>query len=93
MTSLKQAFVNLRTGRAGKLPPPVEGFEATLAPPERAMLDQALACAVIGSPDTVKQGLRAFIARTGANDLIITAQIFDHTARLRSFELVAAARD
>jgi alkanesulfonate monooxygenase SsuD/methylene tetrahydromethanopterin reductase-like flavin-dependent oxidoreductase (luciferase family) len=65
------------------------GFDESLEPMERAMLDSVLACAVVGSPETVQNGLAAFIARTGADELMITAQIFDHTARRRSFEIVA----
>jgi luciferase family oxidoreductase group 1 len=90
-TSLYQAFVNLRTGRAGPLPPPVEGFFERLEPGARAMLDHALACAVIGGPETVRRGLQAFAARTGADEVMITSQIFDHAARRRSFEIVAEA--
>ena len=90
-SSLQQAFVNLRTGRPGPLPPPVEGMDSLLHPEHKAMLDQALSCAVIGSPETVRHGLAAFAARTGAEELIVTAQIFDHQARLRSFEITAEA--
>jgi alkanesulfonate monooxygenase SsuD/methylene tetrahydromethanopterin reductase-like flavin-dependent oxidoreductase (luciferase family) len=60
-----------------------------IAPAERAMLDQALACAIVGGPETVRSALEAFIARTGADELILTAQIYDHGARLRSFEIIA----
>jgi alkanesulfonate monooxygenase SsuD/methylene tetrahydromethanopterin reductase-like flavin-dependent oxidoreductase (luciferase family) len=90
-SSVQQAVVNLRTGRPGKLPPPVEGYEDRLGDPERSILDHALSCAVVGSPATVKAGLEAFLARTGADELMITGQIFDHAARLRSFEIVAQA--
>jgi alkanesulfonate monooxygenase SsuD/methylene tetrahydromethanopterin reductase-like flavin-dependent oxidoreductase (luciferase family) len=58
---------------------------------ERAMLDQALAATVVGSPATVQSGIAEFAARTGADELMITAQIYDHAARLRSFELVQEA--
>ena len=90
-SSLQQAFVNLRTGRPGKLPHPVEGFDAQLDPMAKAMLDQALSCAVVGSPETVRQGLDAFIRRTGADELMVTAQIFDHEARKHSFSILAEA--
>ena len=90
-SSQQQAFVNLRTGRAGPLPPPLEGYEAGLDPAPKAMLDQALACAVVGGPETVKKGLKTFRDRTKADELIITAQIFDHAARVRSFEIAAEA--
>lgn len=92
-SSLQQAFVNLRTGRPGKLPAPVEGFEEQMDPMARAMLAQTFSCAVVGSPQTVKDGVEAFIHRTGADELIVTAQIFDHAKRLRSFEILAEARD
>jgi luciferase family oxidoreductase group 1 len=92
-SSLQQAFVNLRTGRPGPLPPPVEGMDSLLHPEHKAMLDQALTCAVIGSPQTVRRGLAAFTERTGADEVIVTAQIFDHQARLRSFEIAAQANE
>jgi luciferase family oxidoreductase group 1 len=88
-TSLFQTFINLRRGRPGPLPPPDESFLDAIAPAERAMLDQALACAIVGGPETVRSALEAFIARTGADELILTAQIYDHGARLRSFEIIA----
>lgn len=88
-SSLQQAFVNLRTGRPGKLPRPVENYEETLEPVARAMLGHALSAAVVGSPATVKEGVEAFIRQTGADELIVTAQIHDHEARKRSFEILA----
>ncbi len=91
-TSVQQAFVNLRTGRPGPLPPPVEYYEAQLDPTAKSMLASALSCAVIGSPETVKAGLASFISRTGADELMITAQIFDHAARVKSFEILAEAQ-
>jgi luciferase family oxidoreductase group 1 len=90
-TSLQQAFVNLRTGRPGRLPPPVKGYDQTLEPMAKTMLGQALSCAVVGSPETVRQGIDAFVRRTGADELMVTAQIFDHAARVRSFEILAEA--
>jgi luciferase family oxidoreductase group 1 len=92
-SSQQQAFVNLRRGRPGKLPPPVDDITAVLSPLELSLVGQALSCAVAGSPETVRRGLADFIARTGADELMISAQIFDHAARLRSYEIAAAARD
>ena len=92
-TSMQQAFVNLRSGRPTPLQPPLEGYEARLSPPERALLEGVLSCSAIGSFDTVRASLAAFIARTGADELMITSQIFDHAARLRSFQITADARD
>src|SRR5579883_505277 len=91
-TSLQQAFANLRRGEPGQLPPPVDDVERHLSPREQAMVARALSCAIVGSPEAVRRGLEAFIARTGADELMITAQIFDHAARLRSFEIVAEIR-
>ena len=88
-TSMQQAFVNLRSGRPSQLMPPVEGYTERLGPPERAILDQVLSCASIGTPEIVREDLRKFVERTGADELMITSQIFDHTARLRSFEIAA----
>jgi luciferase family oxidoreductase group 1 len=88
-TSLYQAFVNLRSGRAGPLPPPVEGYYEKLDPGARGMLDHALSCAVIGGPDTVRRGLAAFTERTRADEVMITSQMFDHAERKRSFEIAA----
>jgi luciferase family oxidoreductase group 1 len=89
-SSLLQAFVNLRSGRPGKLPPPVENYDSQLEPAARAMLAYALSCAVVGSQETVRRGLEDFIARHKPDELMITAQIFDHAARLRSFEILAS---
>jgi luciferase family oxidoreductase group 1 len=88
-SSMQQAFVNLRSGRPSRLQPPVAAYEERLTPPERAMLEQTLSCSAIGSPATVRRGLEAFAARTGADELMITSQIFDHAARLRSYEITA----
>ncbi len=90
-TSVQQAFVALRTGRPAKLQPPVPGYLETLPPPARAVLDEVLACTAIGSPATVRQQVQDFIARTSADELMITSQVFDQQARLRSYELTAQA--
>jgi luciferase family oxidoreductase group 1 len=90
-SSLHQAFVHLRRGRPVPLPPPVPGFIERLQPPERAGLEEALSCSVVGSLPRVEQGLAEFIERTGADELILTSMIFDHQARLRSYELAAQA--
>jgi luciferase family oxidoreductase group 1 len=88
-SSLQQAFLNSRLGRPGKLPPPVDDLDARLDPYARAMLADALACSVVGSPERVRRGLQAFIASTTANELMVTAQIFNHEARKRSFAILA----
>ena len=92
-SSLQQAFINLRTGRPGRLPPPVDDMEARLDPTTRAILQETLVNSVVGSPQTVAAGLEAFVRRTGADELMVTSQVHDHAARLRSFEIAAQARD
>ena len=91
-TSTQQAFVNLRSGRASQLPPPQADYLERIGAQERAALDQILSCSAIGSPATVTSQLQAFIARTRADELMITSQIFDHGARLRSYEITADIR-
>ncbi|MFX8813045.1 alkane 1-monooxygenase, partial [Acinetobacter baumannii] len=76
-TSKQQAFVNLRTGRPGQLPPPADGYLEQLPGPARAMLDDVLSCSAIGSPATVRAQTAAFIARTQPQELMITSQIFE----------------
>ncbi|MDE2429652.1 MAG: LLM class flavin-dependent oxidoreductase [Burkholderiales bacterium] len=88
-SSAQQAFINLRSGRPAKLPPPVPQFMQQIGEAERLLLQQILSCSAIGDPATVKQSMGDFIAHTGADELMITAQIFDHTARLRSYEIAA----
>jgi luciferase family oxidoreductase group 1 len=91
-TSLQQAFVNLRRGRPGKLPPPIDTFEGFASELEMAGVEHALRYSVVGSPETVRAGLEAFAEWTRADELMLTSQIYDHAARLRSFEIVAAVR-
>jgi luciferase family oxidoreductase group 1 len=88
-TTLQQSFVNLRRGRLGLVPPPIDDIESYWTPQEKAGVQNALACSVVGGPDTVREGLRAFIARHRPDELMLTANIHDHAARVRSFELVA----
>jgi luciferase family oxidoreductase group 1 len=88
-TSLQQAFLNLRRGRPGQLPPPVDRLEVDGY--GQAMLDNALSCSIVGGPATILDGLHRFIESTGADALMVTAQIFDHAARKRSFEILADA--
>ena len=92
-TSVQQAFVRLRRGQPSRLPPPVANIEELLTPMEQDMLERALAVSFIGTPDTVRRGLEGFVAKTNAEELIVVSQIFDHAARLRSYELTAQVRD
>jgi luciferase family oxidoreductase group 1 len=88
-TSQQQAVINLRSGRPGPLPPPIDDIAAILDHRGRTILDSVLTCAMVGSPATVEQGLNTFIARHRPDELIVTAQIFDHAARLRSFNILS----
>ncbi|WDD93527.1 LLM class flavin-dependent oxidoreductase [Burkholderia sp. FERM BP-3421] len=90
-TSLQQQFLNLRRGTPGQLPPPVDMLDANEL--ERANVAHALSFAAIGSRDTVRERLKQLIAQTGADELIVAAQIYDHAARLRSYEITAQVRD
>jgi luciferase family oxidoreductase group 1 len=92
-TSLQQAFVNLRSGRPGPLPPPMDGYEAQLSPMDRAGIAETLACSAVGSAEGVRRGLAGFLAATEADELMVTSQIFDHDARLRSYEITAEVRE
>jgi luciferase family oxidoreductase group 1 len=91
-SSLQQQFLALIRGTPGPLNPPVDSMEHLWSPPEKAHIEQSLAISVVGAPDTVRNGLRSFIQQTEADELMVTAQIFDHSARLRSFEIVAQVR-
>lgn len=89
-TTQQQAFVNLRRGRPGLVPPPLPTAAAIddyCTPQEKAGVDAALACAVVGAPDTVRAGMHAFVQEHRPDELLLTANVFDHAARLRSFAL------
>jgi luciferase family oxidoreductase group 1 len=90
-TSVQQAFVALRTGQPKQLPPPLPGYAETLPRQARALLSQILSCSAIGSPQTVRTEVTGFIERTRPDELMITSQIYDHAARVRSYELLMEA--
>ena len=90
-TTQQQAFVRLRRGTPGLVPPPVEDIEAFWTPAEKAMVEQALACAVVGDAADVREGIADFARRHRPDELMLTANIFDHGARLHSFALAAQA--
>jgi luciferase family oxidoreductase group 1 len=92
-TSLYQQWVSLRRGAPGPLQPPVDTMEGRWTALEQAGVEHAMAYAAIGSPATVGERLRGLIETTRADELILTAQVFDHAARLRTFEIVAEVRD
>ena len=88
-TSIQQTFANMMRGTRGKLPPPIDDIEAYWSPAEKAQASAMLARSYVGSPATVKAGLEAVVAETGADELIVATAVFDHAARLRSYELLA----
>jgi len=89
-TSSLQAFLNLRFGNPGKLPPPMEGFEESLNAQQQQVLAQVSSASAVGTPEQVSEQVAKFVAETGADELIVVAQIYDHTARMRSYELAKA---
>ena len=90
-TSSQQSFVNLRTGRPGPLPPPVRDVASLYPAQLHSLLTEAVERSVVGSPETVAAGLAAFADRTGADEVMTTNTIFDHTERVRSLEMAAGA--
>jgi luciferase family oxidoreductase group 1 len=91
-TSLEQSFVTLRRGMPGPLPPPVESMDSVWTDAEAVGVQQAFREAIVGSAETVTKGIAAFVKRTGVDELMVTASIYDHAARLRSFEIVSETR-
>jgi alkanesulfonate monooxygenase SsuD/methylene tetrahydromethanopterin reductase-like flavin-dependent oxidoreductase (luciferase family) len=91
-TSIQQSFINLRRGMPGQIPRPIDDIDAFCPPAERAGVDYALSTSVIGSPATVERGLREFIEATRPDELMITANLYGHDARLHSFEIVSRIR-
>jgi len=88
-TSHQQAFLNLIRGRPGQLPPPVDSMDGHWSPEEAAAVSGSLSASIVGGPATVRRGLEALLADTGADEIIINAMIFDPAARVRSYEIVA----
>lgn len=92
-TSTQQRFLGMVRNQRGPLPPPVDDFDALCSPQERHQVDRMLAEAIVGSPRTVRAGLRALVERTRADELILTGATFDPAARLRSLELAAGCAE
>lgn len=89
-TSAQQSFVRLRRGEKGQMPKPTYDMDSIWSPAERMMVDSALSVSFIGSVDTVQPKLANFIAQYQPDELIVTANVYDQAARLRSLELTAA---
>ena len=76
-------------GVRGKLQPPIRDMDSFWSPPEKVQAMRMLACSFVGSPETVLRELQAFVSRTGADELMVNGAVFDHEARVRSYELLA----
>jgi luciferase family oxidoreductase group 1 len=87
-TSAQQSFTNIQRGRRGRLPPPIDDIESYWTPPEKERASAMLRRSFVGSAETVRDGLERFVEETEADELIVAAAIHDHTARLRSYELL-----
>jgi alkanesulfonate monooxygenase SsuD/methylene tetrahydromethanopterin reductase-like flavin-dependent oxidoreductase (luciferase family) len=92
-TSLQQAFIKLRRGQPGLLPPPINPAEARWSEVKLVGIEHALRYSAVGSPETVRRWLESFIQENRPDEVLVTAQNFDRAARLRSFEIVAGVRD
>jgi luciferase family oxidoreductase group 1 len=88
-TTIQQRFVSMVRGTRGKLQPPIDDIEAYWSPLEKAQASRMLARSFVGSPETVRQGLEAFIAETGVDELMVACALYDHQARLHSYELLS----
>lgn len=91
-TSMQQGFTHLFRGTRSQLRPPIDNIESYWSPAEKTQVTRMLECSFVGAPETVRAGLAAFIERTGADELMVAAGIYDHAARLRSYELLAQLR-
>jgi luciferase family oxidoreductase group 1 len=91
-TSIQQQFIALRRGSPGPLPPPRE-MHGFWSPQEQAMVDHSLMYSMVGTRETVQRRVAEFLDRTKADELMITGQIYDHAARVRSYEIGAEVRD
>ena len=85
------SFANLFRGARGLSQPPIDDIESYWSPAEKTQAMRMLARSIVGSPDTVRSGLDALVAETGADELIVVSDVYDHATRLRSFELIADA--
>ncbi|MFG1174063.1 luciferase-like monooxygenase [Erwiniaceae bacterium CAU 1747] len=92
-TSMQQQFINLRRGKPGPLPPPVENIDSLWSPTEQYGVQQALSMSIVGDKDKVRQGLTNLMRETQADEIMVNGQIFDAEARLYSFELAMQVRN
>ena len=88
-TTVQQAFTNLARGRPGLQQPPIDDIETYWSPTEKLRASHMLRYSVVGGPETVRDGLRRFVAATAVDELMVVSNIYDHAARVRSYEIVA----
>jgi len=90
-TTQQMSFANILRGSRGLSQPPIDDIESYWSPAEKTQAMSMLARSIVGSPDTVRSGVDALVAETGADELMIVSDVYDHPTRLRSFELIASA--
>ncbi|MCY1527223.1 luciferase family oxidoreductase, group 1 [compost metagenome] len=90
-SSLQQQFLALVRGTPGQLRPPVDDIESLWTESEADHIRRSLACSVVGDPQSVRAGMQRFVDDLQPDELMLTGQIYDHQARLRSFEIAAGA--
>jgi luciferase family oxidoreductase group 1 len=88
-TTQQMSFTNIFRGARGLSRPPIDDIETYWSPAEKAQVMRMLARSIIGSPDTIRAGVEELLAETGADELIVVSDVYDHAKRLRSFELIA----
>ena len=88
-TSHLQSFINLVRGNPSRIQPPVDDMDAVWTPAERAMVQQRMGGSIIGGREKVKRELQQFLENTKADELMVHTMMFDHNARIRSYEIVA----
>ena len=87
-TTTQQAFTNMHRGRPGQAQPPIDDIDEYWTPQEKIVAGHRLMYSFVGAPGTVRDGLDAFVERTATDELMIVANVFDHAARVRSYELL-----
>ena len=88
-TTVQQSFTNLLRGSPGKLQPPIDNIEEYWTPAEKRQASRMLEHSIVGSPETVRRDLESFVALTNADELMVVCSVYDHSARIRSYEIVA----
>jgi alkanesulfonate monooxygenase SsuD/methylene tetrahydromethanopterin reductase-like flavin-dependent oxidoreductase (luciferase family) len=88
-TTQQMSFTNLIRGTPGLSRPPIDDIDSYWSPAEKAHVTQMMSCSIHGGPQTVRTGIEALVERTGADELIVVSDVYEHAARLRSFEIMA----